>query len=130
MVFPTMIEENKKEDGGVMVHDPKLVELLANVSVSTLMVLVSESTDVTTAVASTPEVALAFARTSLDFVLLITDVRIMPRKIKVTVTNNISVKNIKAYFEHSVTKFGTGAKIDAPKEHIGRNVLVFIKKKD
>jgi len=80
-----MIEENKKEDGGVMVHDPKLVELLANVSVSTLMVLVSESTDVTTAVASTPEVALAFARTSLDFVLLITDVRIMPRKIKVTV---------------------------------------------
>ena len=30
-------------------------------------------------------------------------------------------------FEKKITKFGTGAKIDAPKEHIGRNVLVFNK---
>lgn len=49
------------------------------------MVFVSESTDVTTAVASMPLVALALARTSLDSVLLITEVRIIPRKIKVTV---------------------------------------------
>mgnify|MGYP001566310565 CR=1 FL=1 len=85
MLFPTMIEENKNEDGGVIVHDPRLVLLLANVSPSTFMVFVSESTDVMTAVASMPAVALALARTSLDFVLLITDVRIMPRKRKVTV---------------------------------------------
>ena len=33
-------------------------------------------------------------------------------------------------FEKKITKFGTGAKIDAPKEHIGRKVLVFVKNKD
>ena len=30
-------------------------------------------------------------------------------------------------FEKQITKFGTGAKIDAPKEHIGKRVLVFVK---
>ena len=50
----------------------------------------------------------------------------MMRKIKVTVTNNISVKNIKAYFEHSVTKFGTGAKIDCPKEYLSKKVVVLV----
>lgn len=48
------------------------------------------------------------------------------RKIKVTVKNNISVKNIKAYFEHTVTKFGTGAKIDCPKEYLGKRVIVLV----
>jgi len=33
-------------------------------------------------------------------------------------------------FEKIITKFGTGAKIDAPKELIGKKVLVFVKNKD
>ena len=50
------------------------------------------------------------------------------RKIKTTATNKISVKNIKGYFERKVTKFGTGAKIDAPKEYMGRKVIVLVSK--
>ncbi len=48
------------------------------------------------------------------------------RKIKTTITNQISVKNIKGYFERAVNKFGTGAKIDAPKEHLGKKVIVLV----
>jgi len=46
--------------------------------------------------------------------------------IKTTVSNEIVVKNIRAYFEKAVTKFGNGAKIDAPKEHLGRKVIVLV----
>jgi putative transposon-encoded protein len=31
-------------------------------------------------------------------------------------------------FEKQVTKFGTGAKIDCPKEYIGKNVYVMVRK--
>jgi len=48
------------------------------------------------------------------------------RVIKATVSNEITVKNIKSYFEKSVTKFGNGAKIDAPKEHLGKRVIVLV----
>lgn len=48
------------------------------------------------------------------------------RRIKQEVSNEIVVKNIRAYFEKSVTKFGNGAKIDAPKEHLGKKVIVIV----
>jgi len=48
------------------------------------------------------------------------------KRIKQEVSNEITVKNIKGYFEKSVTKFGNGAKIDAPKEHLGRKVIVLV----
>jgi len=48
------------------------------------------------------------------------------KKININITNEITVKNIKGYFEHTVTKFGNGAKIDAPKEHLGRKVIVLV----
>lgn len=48
------------------------------------------------------------------------------RKIKTIIANEISVKNIKGYFERKVTKFGTGAKIDAPKEYLGKKVVVLV----
>ncbi len=48
------------------------------------------------------------------------------RKIKTTITNEIFVNNIKGYFERKVTKFGTGAKIDAPKEYLGKRVIVLV----
>ena len=51
------------------------------------------------------------------------------RKIKTTITNEIKVKNIKGYFEHKVTRFGTGAKIDCPKGYLGYEVVVLVKKK-
>ena len=51
------------------------------------------------------------------------------RKIKTTISNKIEVENIKAYFEHKVSKFGTGAKIDCPKEYLGREVVVIVRKK-
>jgi putative transposon-encoded protein len=54
----------------------------------------------------------------------------MARKIKVN-KNKISFEEeFEGMFEKIITKFGTGAKIDAPKEHIGKKVLIFIKAKD
>jgi len=40
--------------------------------------------------------------------------------------NEITVKNIRGYFEKRVTKFGTGAKIDIPKEHLGKMVVILV----
>jgi putative transposon-encoded protein len=51
------------------------------------------------------------------------------RKIKTTISNEIKVENIRGYFEHKVTKFGTGAKIDCPKNYLGCEVVVLVKKK-
>ena len=48
------------------------------------------------------------------------------RKIKTTVSSEISVNNINGYFERIVTKFGTGAKIDAPKEYLGKKVVILV----
>ena len=48
------------------------------------------------------------------------------RKIKISYSNLITVNNIKVYFEHKVTKFGTGAKIDAPKEYLDKKVIVLV----
>lgn len=30
------------------------------------------------------------------------------------------------HFEKRITKFGSGAKIDAPKEHLGKKVIVLV----
>ena len=35
---------------------------------------------------------------------------------------------IGAIYEKTITKFGSGAKIDAPKEHLGKKVYVIIRK--
>lgn len=51
------------------------------------------------------------------------------RKINTIVTNELKIKNIKGYFEHKVTKFGTGAKIDCPKEYLDSEVVVLVKKR-
>jgi len=48
------------------------------------------------------------------------------RKVKFNQTNEIKVQNIQGYFEKEVTKFGTGAKIDIPKEHLGKKVIVLV----
>ncbi len=33
---------------------------------------------------------------------------------------------VKFFYEKNITKFGNGAKIDAPKEYIGRRVIVLV----
>jgi len=38
------------------------------------------------------------------------------------------VDNIEHVYEKKITKFGTGAKIDAPKEFVGRSVYVLVRK--
>ena len=48
------------------------------------------------------------------------------RKIPTILANELNVKNIKGYFEKKVTKFGTGAKIDAPKEYLGKKVIILV----
>jgi putative transposon-encoded protein len=53
----------------------------------------------------------------------------MVRKIKVNKNKVNFEEEFDVFFEKKITKFGTGAKIDAPKECIGRDVLVFVKKK-
>lgn len=37
--------------------------------------------------------------------------------------------NVDFFFEKEITQFGNGAKIDAPKEFIGRKVIVLVEKK-
>ena len=48
------------------------------------------------------------------------------RKIKTIISNEVKIKNIKGYFERKINKFGTGAKIDAPKEYLGRKVIILV----
>ena len=48
------------------------------------------------------------------------------RRIEITAVNEISIKNIRGYFERRINRFGTGAKIDAPKEHLGKKVVVLV----
>ena len=38
----------------------------------------------------------------------------------------IRIKNIKGYIERIVTPFGTGAKVDCPKEYLGKKVYLVI----
>ena len=51
------------------------------------------------------------------------------RKIKVE-RGNLELKDngIEVIYEKTITNFGNGAKIDAPKEYLGRKVYVLIRK--
>ena len=43
--------------------------------------------------------------------------------------NKFSLKDdVEVVFEKIVTKFGSGAKIDAPKAHLGKKVYVLVRK--
>ncbi|MEM4090846.1 MAG: DUF2080 family transposase-associated protein [Thermoplasmatales archaeon] len=50
------------------------------------------------------------------------------RKVHIKEDNHITVKNIQACMEKTVTKFGSGAKVDCPKEFLGRRVYLIITK--
>lgn len=50
------------------------------------------------------------------------------RKIEV-IEGKLSVKDdIESMYEKTVTKFGSGAKIDCPKEYLGKKVYVLVRK--
>jgi len=50
------------------------------------------------------------------------------RKVPFNIANEIKVSNIVGYLERKVTRFGTGAKIDIPKEYLGKEVVVLVRK--
>ena len=50
------------------------------------------------------------------------------RKIKMIDGKLQLTDDIEQVYEKTITKFGSGAKIDAPKEHLGKRVYVLIRK--
>jgi len=51
------------------------------------------------------------------------------RKFKFQKTKFTFENEVEFFFEKKITKFGNGAKIDAPKEFIGRKVIVLVEQK-
>lgn len=50
------------------------------------------------------------------------------RKIRL-MKNKLEIKDdVELLYEKTITKFGSGAKIDAPKEHLGKKVYVLVRK--
>ena len=47
-------------------------------------------------------------------------------KVTVKARSELKLKNIKGFIEKIVTTFGTGAKVDCPKEYLGRKVYLVI----
>ncbi len=48
------------------------------------------------------------------------------RKVKFNEATEITLKDIQGFIERRVTKFGSGAKVDCPKEYLGRRVFLII----
>jgi putative transposon-encoded protein len=48
------------------------------------------------------------------------------KKVKITEKSTLILKNIKGFVEREVKPFGTSARIDFPKEFIGKKVYVVI----
>jgi len=46
--------------------------------------------------------------------------------IKINIKSEIKVKNILGFVKRKVTKFGTSAKVDCPKEFLGKTVYLII----
>jgi len=49
------------------------------------------------------------------------------RKIPLKTTTELKIKGIKGFLERKVTPFGTGAKVNCPKEYLGKEVYLAIK---
>jgi putative transposon-encoded protein len=48
------------------------------------------------------------------------------RKVPMNSSNELTVKDIEGYYIRKVTPFGTSAKVDCPKEHLGKTVFLVI----
>lgn len=50
------------------------------------------------------------------------------RKVPVLERSRVEVDGVEGFFEKVVTRFGSGAKIDCPKQYLGRAVYVVIRR--
>ncbi|MEM4089971.1 MAG: DUF2080 family transposase-associated protein [Thermoplasmatales archaeon] len=48
------------------------------------------------------------------------------KKRPLTPANTLEIKGLEGYFVRTVTKFGNSAKIDCPKEYLGRTVYIVV----
>ena len=48
------------------------------------------------------------------------------KKVKVEMQSEINLKNIIGFIKRKVTKFGTSAKVDCPKEYLDKTVYLVI----
>ncbi|MFH1106898.1 MAG: DUF2080 family transposase-associated protein [Candidatus Micrarchaeota archaeon] len=48
------------------------------------------------------------------------------RKIALNTQTELKLHNIRGFLKKTVTKFGTGAKVDCPKEYLGKPVYLVI----
>lgn len=51
------------------------------------------------------------------------------KKINVIAKSKLILENIEGFVKRKVTNFGNGAKVDCPKEYLGRDVYLVILKK-
>ena len=47
-------------------------------------------------------------------------------KVELQAQNHLEIDNIEGFLIRKVTKFGNGAKVDCPKEYLGRTVYLVI----
>jgi putative transposon-encoded protein len=53
----------------------------------------------------------------------------MPKKVvPVIEATELTIRGVEGFFEKIVTKFGNGAKIDCPKQYLGRGIYVVVRK--
>jgi len=50
----------------------------------------------------------------------------MVKKVPVSIQSHFEIDGIHAVIQRKVTKFGNGAKVDCPKEYLGRKVYLVI----
>jgi len=50
------------------------------------------------------------------------------KKVKIKKTTKLIINNIEGFLVRRVTRFGNGAKVDCPKEYLGRKVYLVIVK--
>ncbi|HLC84395.1 MAG TPA: DUF2080 family transposase-associated protein [Candidatus Nanoarchaeia archaeon] len=50
----------------------------------------------------------------------------MARTVKLEVETSLHLKNLRGFLVRRVTPFGTGAKVDCPKEFLGKTVYLVI----
>jgi putative transposon-encoded protein len=48
------------------------------------------------------------------------------KKVKLELTTELKVTGIRGFMRRKVTPFGTGAKVDCPKEYLGKTVYLVI----
>jgi len=48
------------------------------------------------------------------------------RKVEIQPQNHLEIEGIEGFFVRKVTKFGNSAKVDCPKEYLGRTVYLVI----